>query len=48
VVSCVGTEADPQGLTRQARVLAEAGAEVHLSNARATLRAVELLTEAGR
>ena len=48
VVACVGTEADPQGLTRQARVLAEAGAEVYLSNARAAMRAVELLTEAGR
>jgi FdrA protein len=47
VVSCVGTEHDPQGLTRQARVLAEAGAEVHLSNARAARRAVELV-EAGR
>ena len=43
VVSCVGTEQDPQGLTRQARVLAEAGAEVHLSNAGAARRAVELL-----
>ena len=43
VVSVVGTAADPQGLDRQVRALAEAGAEVHLSNARATRRAVELL-----
>jgi FdrA protein len=43
VVACVGTEHDPQGLTRQARVLAEAGAEVHLSNARAAARAVSLV-----
>ena len=31
---CVGTAADPQGLDRQVRALADAGAEVHLSNAR--------------
>jgi FdrA protein len=43
VVSVVGTPHDPQGLDRQVRVLAEAGAEVHLSNAGATRRAVELL-----
>jgi FdrA protein len=43
VVACVGTEADPQGLDRQARALAEAGAEVHLSNAGAARRAVELV-----
>ena len=43
VVSVVGTTADPQGLDRQVRALADAGAEVHLSNARATRRAVELL-----
>ena len=42
VVACVGTDQDPQGLTRQARVLAEAGAEVHLSNAGAARRAIEL------
>ena len=48
VVACVGTEGDPQGLTRQARVLAEAGAEVHLSNARAARRAVELVAGAAR
>jgi FdrA protein len=45
VVTVVGTVADPQGLDRQASALAEAGAEVHLSNARATRRAVELLGE---
>jgi FdrA protein len=45
VVSVVGTAADPQGLDRQVRALADAGAEVHLSNARATRRAVELLGE---
>jgi FdrA protein len=43
VVACVGTDHDPQGLTRQASALAAAGAEVHLSNARAVRRAVELL-----
>jgi FdrA protein len=48
VVACVGTEHDPQGLTRQARVLAEAGAEVHLSNARAAARAVELVQGGAR
>ena len=39
----VGTEADPQGLRRQVEALAAAGAEVHLSNAAATRRAIELL-----
>lgn len=43
VVSCVGTELDPQGLDRQAQALADAGAEVHLSNAGATRRALEIL-----
>ncbi len=43
VVTVVGTRADPQDLDRQVRLLAEAGAEVHLSNAVATRRAVELL-----
>jgi FdrA protein len=45
VVAVVGTAADPQGLDRQVRALADAGAEVHLSNARATRRAVELIGE---
>ncbi len=43
VVAVVGTAADPQGLDRQVRVLAEAGAEVHLSNAAATRRALEIV-----
>jgi FdrA protein len=43
VVAVVGTTADPQGRDRQVRELAEAGAEVHLSNAGATRRAVELV-----
>ena len=42
VVACVGTSADPQGLTRQAEALVAAGAEVHLSNAAATRRAIAL------
>jgi FdrA protein len=42
VVAMIGTDADPQGLDRQVRALADAGAEVHLSNARATRRAIEL------
>jgi FdrA protein len=42
VVAVVGTDADPQGLDRQVRALADAGAEVHLSNAGATRRAVQL------
>lgn len=43
VVSCVGTESDPQGLMRQAGALADAGAEVFLSNAQAAHRAVSLM-----
>jgi FdrA protein len=43
VIALVGTSSDPQGLTRQAEQLAAAGAEVHLSNAAATRRAVELV-----
>ncbi|MGY2702489.1 MULTISPECIES: FdrA family protein [unclassified Nocardioides] len=42
VVAVVGTDADPQGLAGQVRALADAGAEVHLSNAGATRRAIEL------
>ena len=42
VVTVVGTEADPQGRARQVAALAEAGAEVHLSNAGATRRALAL------
>jgi FdrA protein len=43
VVTVVGTSHDPQGLDRQCAALAEAGAEVHLSNAGATRRALEIL-----
>jgi FdrA protein len=43
VVAVVGTEADPQGRARQVRALVDAGAEVHLSNAGATRRAIDLL-----
>jgi FdrA protein len=42
VVACVGTEADPQQLSRQAEALAAAGAEVYLSNAAAARRAIAL------
>jgi len=42
VVTVVGTDADPQGLAGQVAALAAAGAEVHLSNAAATRRALEL------
>jgi Succinyl-CoA synthetase, alpha subunit len=42
VVSLVGTPDDPQGLTRQATALAEAGAHVHLSNAEAARQAARL------
>lgn len=45
VVAVIGTASDPQGLARQVAALAEAGAEVHLSNARATRRAVSLVGE---
>ena len=47
VVTVVGTAADPQGLERQVNALAEAGAEVHLSNAGATRRAIELTQRGG-
>ena len=43
VIAVVGTDADPQDRDRQVRALAEAGAEVHLSNAGATRRAIELI-----
>jgi FdrA protein len=43
VVAVVGTRADPQDLDRQVRLLIDAGAEVHLSNAGATRRALELM-----
>ncbi|MBA3780426.1 MAG: FdrA family protein [Nocardioides sp.] len=47
VVSVVGTAADPQGLERQVAALAEAGAQVHLSNAAATRAAVALTLAGG-
>lgn len=47
VVAVVGTAGDPQGLERQVRALADAGAEVHLSNAGAARRAVQLLGGGG-
>jgi FdrA protein len=43
VVALVGTEADPQGWSRQADVLAAAGAAVFASNAAATRYALDLL-----
>jgi FdrA protein len=43
VVALVGTDDDPQDRHRQCDQLSEAGAEVHLSNAGAARRAVELL-----
>jgi FdrA protein len=43
VVTVVGTRHDPQGLDRQVDALVAAGAEVHLSNAGATRRALEIL-----
>jgi FdrA protein len=43
VITVVGTSRDPQGLERQVEALAGAGAEVHLSNAGATRRALEIL-----
>lgn len=43
VIACVGTETDPQNLTRQATALAAAGAEVFLSNAQAARRALTLI-----
>lgn len=43
VVSLCGTPDDPQGLDRQAEAFVAAGASVHLSNAAAARKAVELL-----
>jgi FdrA protein len=43
VVTVVGTSHDPQGRDRQVAALAAAGAEVHLSNAAATRRALEIM-----
>ncbi len=44
IVSLVGTDLDPQGLHAQRDALVAAGAEVHLSNAGATRRALDLLS----
>jgi FdrA protein len=48
VVALIGTAGDPQGLDRQATVLAEAGASVHRSTARAADHAARLLTGSPR
>jgi FdrA protein len=45
VVSLCGTDDDPQGLDDQAERLRAAGASVHLSNAGATRKALELLAD---
>jgi FdrA protein len=45
VVSLCGTSGDPQGLERQAQALQAAGASVHLSNAAAARKALELLAD---
>jgi FdrA protein len=45
VVALVGTDADPQGWTRQADALAAAGAAVFASNSAATRYALDLLGE---
>ncbi len=43
IVSLVGTDLDPQGLVHQIEALTAAGAEVHVSNAAATRRAIQLV-----
>ncbi|MGD9960458.1 FdrA family protein [Nocardioides sp.] len=43
VITVVGTDLDPQGREDQVAALVAAGAEVHLSNAAATRRALEIL-----
>ena len=43
VISLVGTDLDPQGLSGQVDALTAAGAEVHFSNASATRRAIQLI-----
>jgi len=47
VVSLCGTRDDPQGLHRQAEAFRDAGASVHLSNAAAARKAVELFDRSG-
>ncbi|GAB3623253.1 acyl-CoA synthetase FdrA [Mariniluteicoccus endophyticus] len=46
VVSLIGTDDDPQGMTRTAEALAAAGASVFCSNAQATRHAIGLLAAA--
>jgi FdrA protein len=46
VVALVGTDADPQGWSRQADALSAAGAAVFASNAAATRHALELVESA--
>jgi FdrA protein len=46
VVSCIGTERDPQPLSEQAELLAAAGAHVFASNAAATRHAASLVARA--
>ena len=46
VTSLIGTSSDPQGLEQQAVALRDAGASVHLSNAAAARKAVELVADA--
>ncbi len=48
VVSLVGTDLDPQGLAAQRDALVAAGAEVHVSNAAATRRALDLLSHSSK
>jgi len=48
VVTVVGTAGDPQDLVGQVRALADAGAEVHLSNAGAARRAARIVQEGSR
>jgi FdrA protein len=43
VVALIGSDGDPQGRDRQAETLCAAGASVHLSNAAAARKAVELV-----
>ncbi len=43
IVSLIGTDLDPQDLDTQRDALVDAGAEVHLSNAAATRRALDLI-----
>jgi FdrA protein len=45
VIALIGTAGDPQGLERQAVALRDAGSSVHLSNAHAARKAVELVKE---